>query len=110
MQSLIDQDLSAANRRQKLRPVVKAALDLAHWAAEGQSDYVLAAQLSLLVRHFSQAVTVPENYPNLAERLDSFGASIQVAVGMANKPQMAAAARKAVAPIHETELEPTGAK
>lgn len=104
-QSLIDQDLGASGRRDKFKRVSKLALDLSVQSAEGQCDYFIASQLGMLVRCFSQVVEPSDSYPDLAAVLDFLGMSIQTAVGKAHKPEVRPA-MKAVAPIHETELEP----
>ena len=104
-QSLIDADVSSHERRETLKPMAKAALDLAAWAAEGRCDYFLAAQLSMLVRRFSQVVDVPPHAQYLPDVLDFLGASIQMAVGKATKPEGTPAA-SAVAPVEETVLQP----
>lgn len=100
-QSLMDADLSSSERRERFKPVAKAALDLSQWAAEGRCDYFLAAQLSMLVRQFSQAVDPSPTFPNLSAVLDYLGAQIQAVVGRATKPE-GTPAEKAVAPVHET--------
>ncbi len=97
-------NVGATERVKRLRTVAKAALDLSQWAAEGRSDYFLAAQLSLLVRQFSQALEPSDSYPDLSAVLDFLGMSIQSAVGKAQSTKSSPAA-KAVAPIHETVLE-----
>lgn len=96
------EDLGSAERRQKLRVVAKAALDLSEWAAEGRSDYFLASQMSLVVRNFSQVVDETPSYPDLSAVLDYLGSQIQTVVGKATKPQ-GPPATKAVAPPHETK-------
>lgn len=100
-QSFIDANLSSAERRSALKPVAKAALDLSQWAAEGKCDYFLAAQLAMLVRQFSQVVSVPPHAPHLADILDFLGMSIQQAVGKAHKPE-GPPAENAVVPVEET--------
>lgn len=102
-QSLIDANLSSAERRSALKPVAKAALDLSQWAAEGKCDYFLAAQLAMLVRGFARAVKPSPTYPDLEAVLEFLGMSIQLAVGKAHRPE-GPPAQNAVAPVEETAL------
>ena len=102
-QSLINADLSSHERREALKPMAKAALDLSQWAAEGRCDYFLAAQLAMLVRGFSRAIKPSPNYPDLQAVLDFLGMSIQTAVGKATKPEGTPAAI-AVESVHETTM------
>lgn len=105
-QSLIDANLSSNERRERLKPVAKAALDLAEWAAEGKCDYFLAAQLSMLVRRFSHAVDPSPALAELPAILDFLGAAIQMAVGKATKPE-GPPAEHAIEPVEDTALHAT---
>lgn len=104
-QSLIDANLSSVERRERFKRVAKAALDLSQWAAEGRCDYFLAAQLSMLVRGFSQAVDPSPTYPDLPAVLDYIGSQIQAVVGKATKTEGQPPALQAVEPVEETTLE-----
>lgn len=103
MATLIDQNLAAASRRELLQPIAKSALHLAEWAAEGKSDYFLAAQLSMLVRKFSTVVTPSDHYPDMPAVLDYLGQQVQAVVGRAQNPA-GPPAEKAIGPVHEAEV------
>lgn len=94
-------------RREKLKAVAKAALDLAEWAAQGKDDYYLAAQMGLMVRQFSRVVRRSSHYPDMPAVLDFLGTQIQSVVGKAHKPE-GPPAEHAVEPVHETVLQATG--
>lgn len=101
--SLIDADLAPTDRREKLKAVAKAALDLSEWAAEGKGDYYLASQMSMLVRKFAQVLDSSATFPDAPAIVDWLGMQIQATVGKATKPE-GPPARKAVEPVHETEV------